>query len=139
MPKYSKDMDYVDHNKIKEKALEHIVLAIIEIEDNKQRSYTIKLQDDVIIIHKSLYSSSFRITVDKDYMSIQWMSSNIKMKRAKSEEEYFQMMCLDDTYCDEEFEKGIKQLIDLHITKILKTSAIGGFIEGVYDNTSNCE
>lgn len=138
-PTSSQDMSYIDKEKIKEKGLEHIVSAIIELEDDKPSSYTIHIKDDRVVIHKIIFSSSFRIIVTSDYMELQWMSSNIKMKRAKSEEEYFQMMCLDDTYCDVEFEKGIKQLIDLHITKMLKTSAVGGFIEGVYDNTSNGE
>lgn len=133
----SRDMTYSDRTRIKEKALEHIVEAMIELEENKPHTYTIELRYDGLFIYKSMYSSRFRLSVTSDEVEINWMSDTVTMKRAKSEEEYFQMMCLDDTYCDEEFEKGIKQLVDLHLQHMLSKSAIGGFIEGAYDNQSN--
>lgn len=132
-----KEIQPVDKNKIKEKALEHIVMALIELEEGSTRTYTIQVLDDRVSIFKSLYSHSFRLVVLHDTMTISWMGEHVKMNRAKSEEEYFQMMCLDDTYCDEEFEQGVKQLIDLHLNLWLKKTAIGGFLEGVYDDQSD--
>lgn len=137
MNRISRAMTYEDRNRIKEKALEHIVEAMIELEENKPLTYTIELRYDGLFIYKSMYSSRFKLSVNSDEVEIIWMSDSIVMTRAKSEEEYFQMMCLDDTYCDEEFEKGIKQLVDLHLQHILSKSAIGGFIEGAYDNQPN--
>lgn len=137
MNRISRTMTYEDRNRIKEKALEHIVEAMIELEENKPLTYTIELRYDGLFIYKSMYSSRFKLSVNSDEVEIIWMSDSIVMTRAKSEEEYFQMMCLDDTYCDEEFEKGIKQLVDLHLQHILSKSAIGGFIEGAYDNQPN--
>lgn len=136
---WSKSMKYTNKQKIKERTLEHIVQAIIELEENKTRTYSCDLQDERFIVSKSLYSSSFKVVVTIDSMTIYWMSDRVDMKRAKCEEELFQMMCLDDTYCDEEFEEGIKLLVELHIQRILKQSGIGGFKEGVYDNQPNCE
>lgn len=137
MRRISRDMTYEDRNRIKEKALEHIVEAMIELEENKPQTYTIDLRYDGLFIYKSMYSSRFRLSVTSDEVEINWMSDVVTMTRAKSEEEYFQMMCLDDTYCDVEFEKGIKQLVDLHLQHMLSKSAIGGFIEGAYDNQPN--
>ena len=136
---WSKSMEYTNKQKIKERTLEHIVQAIIELEENKTRTYSCDLQDERFIVSKSLYSSSFKVVVTIDSMTIYWMSDRVDMKRAKCEEELFQMMCLDDTYCDKEFEEGIKLLVELHIQRILKQCGIGGFKEGVYDNQPNCE
>lgn len=137
--KISRNMSYSDTQKIKERALEHVVQAIIELEENKTRTYICQMLDESFIVSKSMYSSYFKVVVTIDSMTIYWMSDRVDMKRAKCEEELFQMMCLDDTYCDKEFEEGIKLLVELHIQRILKQCGIGGFKEGVYDNQPNCE
>lgn len=128
-----------DKQKIKERTLEHIVRAIVELEENKTKTYSCQFLSDRFILTKSLYSSFFKLVVTSDEMTVYWMSDRLKMKRAKCEDELFQMMCLDDTYCDKEFEEGIKLLVELHITSLLKCSGIGAYKEGVYDNQPNSE
>lgn len=132
--KLSSDVTYTDKQKVKERALEHIVQAIMELEENKTRTYTCQLLDDRFVLTKSLYISSFKVVVTCDEMTIYLINERVDMKRAKCEEELFQMMCLDDTYCDAEFEEGIKLLVELHINSILKRSGIGAYKEGLYDN-----
>lgn len=133
------DVSPEERTRIKEKALEHIVQAMIELEEGQATTYTIEVRYDGVFIYKSMYSSRFKLSITRDEVEINWLSDIVTMQRAKSEEEYFQMMCLDDTYCDEEFEKGIKQLVDLHLQHMLSKSAIGGFIEGAYDNQPNSQ
>lgn len=132
--KLSKDMTHIDKYKIKERALEHIVQAIIELEENKTRTYMCQLTDNQFILTKLWSIAPFKVVVTCDEMTCYWMSDRVDMKRAKCEEELFQMMCLDDTYCDGEFEEGIKLLVELHINSILKRCGIGAYKEGLYDN-----
>lgn len=127
-----------DIPKMKERALTVIVKAIMELEDyGKLRATTIYLEDNGFQINDN--SNFTHIKCYHDTIHIDWLTSGIILKRAKSEEEYFQLMCLDDTYCDEEIEEGINQLFELYIKSMVNKYAIGGFREGAYaeDNTDS--
>lgn len=126
-------------DKMKEKALEHIVSAIIELEEHTPRCYSCSLMDNKFIVSRSLTSYSFKMTVTSQHVEIWWLGRCLLLKRATCEEEYFQMMCVDEMYCDVEFEEGIKLLVELHINRILNNSAIAAYKEGVYDNQSDRE
>jgi|AGFT01.1.fsa_nt_gi hypothetical protein len=127
-----------DIPKMKERALTVIVRAIMELEDyGKLNSITLYFHENGFELKDNRNFTTVKCL--RDSISIDWLSSGISLKRAKSEEEYFQLMCLDDMYCDEEIEEGIKQLFELYIKNMSNKYAIGGFREGAYaeDNTDS--
>lgn len=117
---------------LKTKGIEFIVSALIELEDTGSLNLYDLICNPVRMSLIKKNNSSTVVHITKHTLSICWMSQKITLTRARTEEEYFQLMCLDDGYCDDEFEKGIKQLFDLYIKWQYSQFAIGGFIEGAY-------
>lgn len=126
--------------KLKNRCIEDIVSAIIEIEElNCLITYNLSFSDTCAILQKPMKFGSARTVITKDKITITWLSNTLILNRAQSEEEYFQLMCLDDEYCDREIEEGIKELFDLYLSWRYKQLAIGGFIEGAYaTDDKNC-
>jgi hypothetical protein len=126
--------------KLKNRCIEDIVSAIIEIEElNCLSTYNLSFSDTCAILQKPMKIGSARIVISKDKITITWLSNTLILNRAQSEEEYFQLMCLDCEYCDREIEEGIKELFDLYLSWRYKQLAIGGFIEGAYaTDDKNC-
>lgn len=119
---------------LKEKALENIVKAIMELEEHGElHKYRISLEPNYMELTVRGFTS-FCLGVRHDIVTVEAIADYISLKRAKSEEEYFQFMCLDDMYCDEEIEKGIKELMDLYLKTCMKEWAFGGFLEGAYED-----
>ncbi|AZU98404.1 hypothetical protein SEPL_496 [Salmonella phage SE_PL] len=119
----------VNRNKLLERGLMLIVGATMSLEDTGSTGqYLVKMGTMKLVLSRNFTE----VAISKHYVTIRWMSESIVLSRATSEEDYFQKMCLDDSYCDEEYEKGIKEFFDLYMKSLYRNFAIGGFLEGAY-------
>lgn len=118
-----------NRDKILEKGLMLIVGATMSLEETGGTGhYIIQVGEMKLVISRNFTT----VAISKHYVTVKWMSETLVLSRATSEEDYFQKMCLDDSYCDEEYEKGIKEFFDLYMKTLYSTFAIGGFLEGAY-------
>lgn len=129
-----KDMHFTTEF-MKNKAIELLACAIIELEEKQEMiDYQVDMVAGSFRLTKiSTNSLKTTIQLTRSSLIVWWLGNKLTMKRACTEEEYFQFMCLDDTYCDDEFEKGIKEFYDLYQKWLFNRLAIGGFLEGAYE------
>lgn len=119
---------------LRNKALELIVSATIELEDTGQLTdHKISLSPASIMLEKVKYTTTI-VVLRRNTLTIIWCGNTIVLNRATSEEDYFQIMCVDDNFCNEEFEIAIKEFYDLYHQWFVRQLAIGGFKEGMYDD-----